>query len=270
MASHPPFPSQTSLAPKTEAAPDATVERLERRLARAMGRAIEEWRLLEEGDHVLVGISGGKDSYTLLQLLRRFQRRAPISFELTAVHLDQGHPGFDSGRIAAYLAAEAVRYRIVSRDTYSAVKRKLREGETPCTLCSRFRRRILYDTAAELDCNKLALGHHRDDLIETLLLNMFFSGRTAAMPARLEADEGRCTVIRPLVYATEADIAAYAARQRFPIEPCTVCGRTERDEVGALLDQLEARNPNVRGNLLSAAQNIVPSHLLDRRLPPPR
>ena len=241
-------------------------ERLERRLARPMGQAIEEWRLIEDGDRILVGVSGGKDSYTLLHLLRRFQKRAPVRFEIFALHLDQGQPGFNSARIGEYLEMEGFEYCLVHKDTYSLVQERISDGDTTCSLCSRYRRGILYNQAVEHGCNKVALGHHREDSIETLLLNMFYSGRIAGMPARLVTDDGRLTVFRPMLYAAEDDIREYAELMDYPIEPCRVCGDTERDQVGALLDQLSARNPTVRGNLLKAMSKVVPSHLLDHRL----
>jgi tRNA 2-thiocytidine biosynthesis protein TtcA len=243
-------------------------ETLAGKIARAMGNAIKDWSLIDDGDRILVGVSGGKDSYTLLQMLRRFQKRAPVRFETIALHLDQGHPGFDSGRIAAYLEKEGFDYRIVRRDTYSQVLERLDvgAGETPCSLCSRFRRGILYRQAQELGCNKLALGHHRDDAIETLLLNMFFSGRIGGMPARLVTEDGSLTVIRPLIYAAEDDIREFAALCDFPIEPCRLCSGTERDQIAAILDDISKRNPKIRGNLLSALKHVVSSHLLDKRL----
>lgn len=242
------------------------IERLERRLARPMGRAIEEWRLIEDGDRILAGVSGGKDSYTLIHLLRRFRERAPVRFDLIAAHLDQGHPGFDSAKIRRYLEAEGFDHRIIEKDTYSLVREKIEDGETTCSLCSRYRRGILYNRAAELGCNKIALGHHREDAIETLLLNMLYAGRIAAMPARVETDDGRFTVIRPMIYVPEEEIRDYAALRQFPIEPCRLCTGTERDHVAALIEELSRRNPKVRGNLLRAMQAVVPSHLLDRRL----
>ncbi len=227
-------------------------EPLEKRIARPMGQAIEEWSLIEEGDRILAGVSGGKDSYTLIHLLRRFQKRAPVRFEFIAFHLDQGHPGFDSRKIADYLEREGFAHRMVRKDTYSLVLEKLDDGDTPCSLCSRYRRGILYNQAAELGCNKVALGHHREDAIETLLLNLFFTGRLSPMPPRLVSEDRRCTVIRPLLYVPEADIRAYATARRFPIEPCKLCTDTERDRMAALLEELSRRNPNVRGNILTA------------------
>ena len=242
------------------------IERLERQLARPMGTAIAEWDLIESGDRILVGVSGGKDSYTLLHLLRRFQRRAPVPFDFVAVHLDQAHPGFDAGRIRAHLEEEGFPHRVIRKDTYSLVVERIADGDTTCSLCSRYRRGILYNQAAELGCNKVALGHHRDDVLQTFLLNAFFSGRIAAMPARLETDDGRFTVIRPLIYAAQEGIAQYAALKEFPIEPCRLCTETERDAVDQLLRGLSERNPKVPAHLLAALHNVVPSHLLDRSL----
>lgn len=248
---------------------DPELARLERRIARPMGRAIEEWSLIQEGDRILVGVSGGKDSYTLLEMLQRFGRRAPVGFELVAAHLDQGHPGFDSGRVARHLARLGVEHRVVRKDTYSLVMERIADGDTTCSLCSRYRRGILYRLAGELGCGKIALGHHREDAIETLLLNMLFSGRLAAMPATLRTDDERFTVIRPMIYVAEEDIRAYAALRDFPIEPCRLCSGTEREAVARLVDQLAARNPAVRGNILESMRKLVPSHLLDARFSAP-
>jgi tRNA 2-thiocytidine biosynthesis protein TtcA len=243
------------------------LEAVEKRIARAMGEAIQEWNLIEEGDRILVGISGGKDSYTLLHLLRRFQERAPVRFDLLAFHLDQGHPGFPVEKIRAHLEREGFDHRIVRKDTYTLVMERLKEGETTCSLCSRYRRGILYNQAVELGCSKIALGHHREDAIETLLLNLFYSGQLRGMPARLESDDRRNVVIRPMIYAAEEDISEYAALRKFPIVPCTICNGTERDRVAALLEELSGKNPKVRGNILAAMRRVVPSHLLDARLP---
>lgn len=245
---------------------DSRLEDLRKRLSRPVGRAIQEWSLIEEGDRILVGVSGGKDSYTLLELLMRFRARAPVAFELVAVHLDQVQPGFDSSRIARYLEGRGVEHRIVRKDTYSLVMEKIEEGQTTCSLCSRYRRGILYNEAESLGCNKLALGHHREDALETLLMNLFFSGRTAGMPAKYRTDDGRFEVIRPLIYLPEDEIREFAALMDFPIEPCTVCTGTEREEIGRMLEELSRRNPKVKGNLLQAMRNVVPDHLLDRQL----
>jgi tRNA 2-thiocytidine biosynthesis protein TtcA len=242
------------------------LERLEKRIAHRMGRAIVEWRLIEEGDRILVAVSGGKDSTSLLRLLRRFRSRAPVRFDLVAVHLDAGRPGSIADAVAAHLAGEEVPFRIVRKDIWSLIEEKLPEGETPCAICSRYRRGILYNQAVELGCTKIALGHHRDDAIETLLLNLFFEGRLKSMPARLESDDGRNTVIRPLIYVPEEEIREYATLSGLPALGCDGCGGTERDGMERLLDQLSARIPQVRGNILAALRNVSWSHLLDSSL----
>ncbi len=239
---------------------------LTQRLARRMTRAIARHGLLANGDHVLVAVSGGKDSYALLDLLERARHRAPISFRLTAVHLDQGQPGYDGAPLRAWLEHSQIPFQIVTEDTYSTVVRVTPPGGTYCAPCSRLRRGILYTTAERLGCNKIALGHHRDDAIETLLLNLLFSGRLQAMPARYTTDDGRFQVIRPLIECAEAEIARYAAARAFPILPCNLCGSQDglqRAKVKALLDQLEAEHPHVRDVMLAALGNVQPSHLLD-------
>lgn len=241
----------------------------ERRLMRAVGQAIGDFRLIEEGDRIAVAMSGGKDSYGLYVILRELQRRAPVAFELIAVHLDQGHPGYDGQPLREWLELQGGEYRILREDTYSVVTEKIPEGKTYCSLCSRLRRGILYRVASELGCNKIALGHHRDDALETLLLNVFFSGKLAAMPARLVSDDGRHVVIRPLIYCAERDLAALAAQEQFPILPCNLCGsqtEAQRKQMKMLLTDLEAKNPSVRASMLAALSNVVPSHLLDRDL----
>ena len=242
------------------------VEVLEKKIARLMVEAIREWRLVEAGDRVMVGVSGGKDSYTLLHLLRRFQERCPFRFEILAFHLDQGHPGFPVETIRSFLEREGYEHKIVRKDTYSLVVERLEEGQTTCWLCSRFRRGILYNQAPELGCSKIALGHHRDDAAETLLLNVLYAGQIKGMPARLPSDDGRNTVVRPLIYVAEDDIREFAQLMEFPIVPCTFCNGTERDEIARLLNELSAKNPTVRGNILHALRNVAPSHLLDPRL----
>ena len=245
------------------------VERLERRIIRDASRAIADFALIREGEKILVACSGGKDSYTLLHVLQRLQERAPIDFSLVAVNLDQGHPGFPAHRIEAHFQAVGVPYRMVKRNLWSAVKRLVPEGKTACALCSRFRRAALYDVAVELGCTRIALGHHRDDFIETLLLNALYAGSLKAMPALLRSDDGRNTVIRPLCYAAEEEIAAFAAAKLFPIVPCDVCGsqpQLRRTRVKALLAELTAEHPSVKANLLHALGNVVPAHLLDRDL----
>ncbi len=238
-------------------------------LARAMGRCIRDFALIEDGDRVMVCVSGGKDSYTLLHLLERARRRAPIRFELVAVHLDQGQPGYDGKPLEAFLEASGVPFEIVREDTYTIVKDRVPEGKTYCSLCSRLRRGILYNVADELGCTKIALGHHRDDAIETLLLNLFFAGSLGAMPAKLVTEDQRHVVIRPLLYAAERDIAAFAAAQRFPILPCNLCGSQEnlwRKHVKHLLDDLEQRIPQVRDSLAASLTNVRPTHLMDTDL----
>jgi len=244
-------------------------DRLERRLLRAVGDAVRDFGLVEEGDRILVAVSGGKDSYTLLHLLMRLRERAPIDFDLVAVNLDQGHPGFPAEVVEGHLRAVGVPYRMLRKDTLSIVRRLVPEGKTTCPVCSRLRRGILYNAAVELGCTKIALGHHRDDLVETLLLNALYAGALKAMPARLRSDDGRNVVIRPMCYAAEDDIAAFAAEMRFPVVPCDLCGsqpNLRRKRVKALLAELSAENRSVMGNLLAALGHVVPSHLLDRDL----
>jgi tRNA 2-thiocytidine biosynthesis protein TtcA len=224
---------------------------------------------LEPGDKVMVAVSGGKDSYTLLTLLHKLKAKAPFPFELIAVNLDQGHPGFPKEVLPDFFRAEGFAYRIITEDTLSIVKDKIPEGNTYCSLCSRLRRGILYNVAEELGATKIALGHHRDDSIETLMLNLFYSGQIKAMPPKLHSDDGRNTVIRPLIYSAEADIAEYARQQQFPIIPCNLCGSQEnlkRQEIKQLLSSLEAENPKLRGNLLAALRNVRSTHLLDKSL----
>lgn len=243
--------------------------KLEQKIAHLVGRCIEQWHLIEDGDHIMVGMSGGKDSYTMLHMLLRMQRVAPIKFTLLPFHLDQGHPEFPTHILRDYLESLGLPFVIHSQDTYSIVVEKLQPGQTTCSLCSRMRRGILYNQAVELGCNKIALGHHRDDAIETLLLNIFYSGQIKAMPAKLRSDDGRNTVIRPLLLTPERLIVEHARQANYPIIPCTLCSRQpdlKRDAMDRLMQSLEADNPNIRGNLFSALSNVVPSHLLDRRL----
>jgi tRNA 2-thiocytidine biosynthesis protein TtcA len=237
-----------------------------RALLRDTGRAIADFKLIEANDRIMVAMSGGKDSYALLVVLQALQRRAPIKFELVAVHLDQGHPGYDGAPLRRFLADNGVEHRILSEDTYSIVTDKIPEGKTYCSLCSRLRRGILYKAATELGCNKLALGHHRDDALETLLLNLFFAGKLASMPARLVSDDGAQIVIRPLIYCAEEALARFAAARAFPILPCNLCGsqsEAQRKQMKAMLTRLEAEHPHLRNSMLAALGNVVPSHLLD-------
>ncbi len=238
---------------------------LEKRLAHEMGRCIADFDLIEPSDRVMVAISGGKDSYTLLHLLERARRRAPISFSIVAVHLDQGQPGYDGAALEAWLRDQGYEHRVLREDTYRLVTERIPEGKTYCSMCSRLRRGILYNAAERLGCTKIALGHHRDDAIETLLLNLMFNGTLSAMPAKLESDDGRNVVIRPLLYSSERDIAAYAEGVDFPIIPCNLCGSQEnmwRQEVKRLLDDIEERVPQVRDSMLAALRNVHTSHLL--------
>jgi tRNA 2-thiocytidine biosynthesis protein TtcA len=242
---------------------------LEEKLGRAVSKAVADFDMIADGDRLLVAVSGGKDSYTLLHLLRRLQRRAPVRFALCAVNIDQGHPGYTPDVLRNYLAGEGYEFRIVAEDTYSIVTDKIPSGKTFCSLCSRLRRGVLYRIAKELDCNKIALGHHRDDILQTLLLNMFFAGQLAAMPPRLVADEGRLVVIRPLVSCAEEDIAEFAHLAGFPILPCNLCGsqpQLQRKVVGRLLDGLERDRPGTKRVMLAALHNVRATHLLDREL----
>lgn len=245
------------------------MSKMEKNLLRDVGRAVKDFHLIEPGDRIMVAVSGGKDSYSMLQLLRRLQERAPISFSLVAVNLDQGHPGFPGHLLEGWLKENGYEYRMIQRDTYSVVLDKIPVGKTYCSLCSRLRRGILYDVAVDLGCTKIALGHHRDDVIETLMLNLLYAGQIKAMPPRLRSDDGRNTVIRPLAYCSEEDLAAFAEEQRFPILPCDLCGSQEnlqRKRIKKMLGDLHAENPNVKGNLFAALSNVRPTHLLDKKL----
>ncbi|MFO0584176.1 MAG: tRNA 2-thiocytidine(32) synthetase TtcA [Anaeromyxobacter sp.] len=247
----------------------ADAQKLLRRLLRATSEAIHDFDLVEAGDRILVGVSGGKDSYTLLHVLQRLRERAPVAFDLVAVNLDQGHPGYPAHVVEAHLASTGVPYRMLKEDTLSIVRRLVPEGKTTCPVCSRLRRGILYNTAVELGCNKIALGHHRDDLVETLLLSALYSGALKTMPPKLRSNDGRNVVIRPLCYAAEEDIAAFAEAMRFPVVPCDLCGsqpNLRRKRVKALLAELSREHPSVKSNLLHALGHVVPSHLLDREL----
>ncbi|WCM93888.1 tRNA 2-thiocytidine(32) synthetase TtcA [Acidovorax sp. NCPPB 2350] len=269
----------TALPQDTDWTADATrpaqakIEReahkLEKRLCREVGRAIVDYNMIEEGDKVMVCMSGGKDSYTLLDILIKLQKRAPIHFDLVAVNLDQKQPGFPEHVLPEYLKATGVPFHIENQDTYSIVKRVVPEGKTTCGLCSRLRRGILYRVADELGCTKIALGHHRDDILQTLLLNMFFGGKMKSMPPKLVSDDGRHMVIRPLAYVAEKDTTRWAQQQNFPIIPCNLCGSQEnlqRQQVGEMLREWDRKFPGRVDNMFNALQNIVPSHLLDGTL----
>ncbi len=242
---------------------------LEKRLYRAMGRAIADFSMISEGDRVLCAVSGGKDSYTLHDMLVKLARRSPVKFTMVAVNIDQGHPGYPGHVLEAYMRDNGHEFRMVKEDTYSIVTDKIPAGKTYCSLCSRLRRGILYGLAQEMGCNKIALGHHRDDALVTLMLNLIFSGQLKSMPPKLLADDGKNVVIRPLVYCVEKDIAEYAAFREFPILPCDLCGsqdNLQRKEVSRLLADLEVRAPGARTSMLAALRNVRPSHLFDQGL----
>jgi tRNA 2-thiocytidine biosynthesis protein TtcA len=251
------------------AEPSGRWKKLQAELRGLVGKAIGDYRMIEDGDVVMVCLSGGKDSYTLLDLLLSLQRKAPVSFELIAVNLDQKQPGFPEHVLPNYLTGLGVRHRIVTEDTYSIVTRVIEPGKTMCGLCSRLRRGILYRVADELGATKIALGHHRDDIVETLFLNMFFGARLKAMPPKLKSDDGKHVVIRPLAYCAEREIARYARGREFPIIPCNLCGSQEnmkRREIKSMLASWEQQDPGRTERLFRSLQNVAPSHLADRAL----
>ncbi|MBX2882297.1 MAG: tRNA 2-thiocytidine(32) synthetase TtcA [Granulosicoccus sp.] len=243
--------------------------RVGKRLQGLTGRAVIDFKLIEANDRVMVCLSGGKDSYTLLDMLLHLQHVAPIKFSLVAVNLDQKQPGFPEDILPDYLTQRGLDFRIVEEDTYSIVKAKIPEGQTTCSLCSRLRRGILYRVGEELGATKIALGHHADDLLETMLLNLFYSGSLKTMPAKLRADNGKSIVIRPLVYCREKDIIKFSQEQAYPIIPCNLCGSQEnlkRQSMKSLLASWERDDPNRIASMISAMSNVKPSHLLDRSL----
>jgi tRNA 2-thiocytidine biosynthesis protein TtcA len=243
--------------------------RLKGRLESAVGKAIGDFNMIEQGDTVMVCLSGGKDSYTLLDILLTLQKRAPIDFKIVAMNLDQKQPGFPADVLPNYLKKLGIEHHIETQDTYSIVKEKIPEGKTTCSLCSRLRRGIIYKVAGELGANKIALGHHRDDMVETLFLNMFFGGKLKAMPPKLVTDKGDHVVIRPLAYCAEKDIARYARGMEFPIIPCNLCGSQEnlqRQNIKQMLHDWERQYPGRTQTIFTAMQNVKPSHLLDGEL----
>ncbi len=247
----------------------AEADKLARRLRHQVGQAIADFNLIEDGDRVMVCLSGGKDSYTLLDILLKLQSKAPVRFELVAVHLDQKQPGYDPLVLPRHLHALGVSFHIIEQDTYSVVKRVIPEGRTMCSLCSRLRRGALYEFAAENGFTKMALGHHRDDIIETLFLNLFHQGTMKAMPAKLRSDDGRNILIRPLAYCCEDDIAAYSAERGFPVMPCNLCGSQEnlqRKAIKKMLADWDKKFPGRTESIFRAIGNVAPSHLADARL----
>jgi len=256
---HPPVSGKTSV----------NVNKLQKRLLRETGKAIADYQMIEDGDKVMVCLSGGKDSYAMLDLLLTLKQRAPISFEIIAVNLDQKQPGFPAEVLPRYLSTLGVAFHIEERDTYSIVKRLIPEGKTTCSLCSRLRRGVLYRVASELGATKIALGHHRDDILATFFLNLFYGARLKAMPPKLVSDDGRHTVIRPLAYVTEADLIKYAELKQFPIIACNLCGSQEnlkRREIGDMLRNWQRQHPQRVWNTFKALAAVVPSHLMDREL----
>ena len=248
---------------------DYEAGKLAKRIRRQVGEAIADFSMIEDGDRIMVCLSGGKDSHALLDVLLALQPKAPLRFELVAVNLDQKQPGFPAHVLPAYLDSRGVPYKIVEQDTYSVVKRVVPEGKTMCSLCSRLRRGVLYRVADEIGATKIALGHHRDDILATFFLNLFHGGQLKAMPAKLRSDDGKHVVIRPLAYVAEDDLVAYAEQKAFPIIPCTLCGSQEnlqRKVVGEMLAEWERKHPGRIESIMRAMSEVRPSHLLDRKL----
>ena len=246
-----------------------SLQRLKKRLESNVGKAIADYNMIESGDTVLVCISGGKDSYAMLSILMALRERAPVDFRLIAMNLDQKQPGFPADVLPRYLSGLGVEFRIVEQDTYSIVKEKIPEGKTTCSLCSRLRRGVIYRTAKELGANKIALGHHRDDIVHTLFLNLLFGGKLKAMPPKLVTDDGAHIVIRPLAYCSENDIARFARGMEFPIIPCNLCGsqsNLQRQKIREMMADWNHRYPGRTESVFSALQNIVPSHLADKKI----
>ncbi|MBL8342704.1 MAG: tRNA 2-thiocytidine(32) synthetase TtcA [Rubrivivax sp.] len=278
-----PPPAQADQPPPAGAAPTSAqpdrpahkaafeANKLSKRLHRQVGQAIADFHMIGQGDKVMVCLSGGKDSYALLDILINLRERAPVRFDLVAVNLDQKQPGFPAEVLPNYLRSRGVPFRIEEQDTYSIVKKHIPEGHTMCSLCSRLRRGILYRVAGELGATRIALGHHRDDMVVTMLMNMFFGGRLKGMPPKLVSDDGRHVVIRPLAYVAETDLERFAEVRRFPIIPCTLCGsqdNLQRVQVKKMLREWERHYPGRSDNMLRAMAHVTPSHLLDRNLHP--
>ena len=262
----PPQPAANAPADNKQVRIEREIHKLEKRLCRQVGQAIIDFNMIEEGDRVMVCVSGGKDSFGLLDILLKLQQRAPIHFDIVAVNLDQKQPGFPAHILPEYLSRLGIEYHIETQDTYSIVKKVVPEGKTMCSLCSRLRRGILYRVADELKITKIALGHHRDDMLHTFFLNMFFGGKLKGMPPKLVTDKGDHIVIRPLANVAEKDLIRWAEHRQFPIIPCSLCGSQEnlqRQVVGNMLRDWQKKHPGRIENMFAALQNVVPSHLMD-------